>query len=313
MALKPFRCSSCGEGPMQLFAHVGDDIVAIWDVQLVCNTGRENQGCGNGDFVIDSGQSPVDCVKDLVTLYFPQKGEPLRVEKDEKEPDIISFNYRNTNYGDCKTIFSCSIPDSNDSNWRVTWYWVKFEKGEALLQHRQNIIESEPDIWLLADISMDAVIPPPLSPGHILVSQESGSVKYAVMAYRILYEIENLLRRIIITVFPNNKIEEVLKNTACGSKDKNESVFDRVSQRKKQEQSIFLSQKNVSLIEYIDWQEYIEIFRQNKDDFFSGFPNRQEAMKRFISKLEETQSVRHKIAHMRSGVRLQRKWQFLRG
>ena len=47
----------------------------------------------------------------------------------------------------------------------------------------------------------------------------------------------------------------------------------------------------------------VDIFRKKWGDFFvNRFPNQQEARASFISKLKDTQSIRHKVAHMRSGV-----------
>ncbi len=318
MALKGFKCPNCGGSPMQIGANYGSENKEpqiLSDIQLFCY--HRNVGCGYGDtFILNIEDSPVDCVLRLIQSYFSSKGEPI-VPPDKEEPIIHSFDYKGKNYGECITKFSCTMPEPGNSNYRITWYLVEFPHGEALLQHRENIlIQTEPDSWLLVDIDTDDIIFGPededgLTPVIGERPRQKGSlpshsiepVKYAIDAYKILYEIEQLLRELITTTFPDNELDEMLKGVTFSSDgNKRESVYDRVSRRKETEQSKGLS-RGAPLIEYIDWGEYITVFRKEWNVLsHNKWSHDEEAKKGFIAKLEEAQLSRQKVAHMRSGI-----------
>ncbi len=322
MALKGFTCPICGGSPMQIAANYGNEnkeSQVLSDIELFCY--HRNEGCGYGSSAINIEDSPVDCVLDLIESYFPSKGDDgIKVEPDKEEPIIHSFDYKGKHYGECKTTFSCSIPEPGNSEYRITWYLVEFPRGKALLKHMENSSkQAEPDTWQLVDIDIDiekeyifgpedetgvcTAIGEQPRPKEFLPSHSIEPVRYAIDAYKILYEVENLLRDLITTTFPANELEEMLKRvTFSGDGNKRESVYDRVSRRKETEQSKDLS-RGSPLIEYIDWGEYIEVFRQKWDVLSRNkWPNNEEAKKGFIAKLEAAQLSRQKVAHMRSGI-----------
>jgi len=301
MALKSFRCPDCDGGEIQLVAETASDsgnIESVWNVQAVCVSGFGNKGCGWGDSIVDAFQSPVDCVKDLVATFSPTKGDPIIAEPDGEKQVVKSFDYNNKHY-ECKTTFLCSIP--NRSGYRITWYLVVFSGGEALLQRRENIsIESELDTWLLAEINENVETPRPskqIPPGQI------DSLRYIVSGYRILYEIENIFRDLVLQKFPD--IEKLFKEIQVSKPPDNgkEILYDTLLRKKGIEESRLLiasPQDLIQLIDYMDWGDWITLFDRKWNGFFGDrFSNQYVAKESFINILKEIQPIRNKVAHMR--------------
>ncbi|MEK7310240.1 MAG: hypothetical protein AAB038_05425 [Planctomycetota bacterium] len=300
MPLKSFRCPDCKEGPMDLCAGDHDGLDTVQQVHLVCNSGPGNSGCGTGWVILTTGDIPVHCIKNIAEIFLPEEGIPIKVEKKLGENGICSFDYRGENYGQCKTVFSCSILDNNDSSYQITWFLLEFPGGEALLQYREHLLGVDEGVWLLTDISKSTIVT-----GERLGTKLLPIIatKNATGAYHACFQSETLIRNLIAKICPNDELEKILKDTTYRRGDnKSESLFEMASGRKQEEQEMGFADKDTPLIEYIDWSDYITIFRKQGDALFKNVKNKDKVMKLFISRIEEAKYARHKIAHMRNNI-----------
>jgi len=288
MELKDLVCSECNKkGGLLLFAPDIEEVVS--NVMLLCMEGGNCDSCGIGKTIVDDNSSPVEWVQRIIN-YFPVSGESIKVNKDEKEPVILGFSYRGKSYDQIKTIFSCSRV--NQEGVRETWYLISLSDGMALIQQREDITletDSQPETWLLIEIETGKT---PSIKKDIVPSRP---INYVLPAYRILYEVEGLFRSLISNRFTDG--DSFFRTVTIERAGQQQTLYNISSQRKQQEGSeSYTPLKGVSLIDYIDWSEWIDLFRQK---WVNLFPNKEGLRNRFITMLDECKAVRNKVAHMR--------------
>ena len=224
MAFKSIKCPDC-ENSLMGFVGVDDQGEArvFFNIELVCLPNDNEDNCGFG-LEINADDPPLRLVRSLIEYTFPFKGEVIEVEKDHEKPNILSFDYKNERYGECKTLFSCTTFKMENPNYRLTWYLVQFPQGSAILQHRENILleadEDNAGIWSLMDFyekpKGDAL---PKRPSPFPVPQQIKSRKYPISAYGILYEIEKNLRQLITASFAGEELHKLLKSISFSNKN----------------------------------------------------------------------------------------------
>jgi len=241
-----------------------------------------------GATLIDVETTPVEWIKNIVNC-LPKTGAPITVVRDENESVILGFSYEGNDYECINTKLSCTLLDPVDRKRRITYYQVETTTGEALIIHIKNLRDftEEPESWMLYDIM-----------GSSTVSASLGKKQdNTVFAYRIVFEIENMLRKIVSSKFPDT--DTLFKSIDVTFNDKKKSLYETLKKKKDIEAAKLLAEPNTPLIEYMDWSNWIEIFEQQHKILFSNFSNSFEAMKSFKNYLEQIQPVRNKVAHMR--------------
>ncbi|MDI6788517.1 MAG: hypothetical protein QME51_09115 [Planctomycetota bacterium] len=283
MKLKDLVCPKCEKRGLVLFSDAEEP---IFEVLLVC--ALDHNTCGTGVAIIDTNISPLEWIQRILDC-FPRSGEPIKVNKDEKESVILGFSYRGKSYDQMKTILSCS--KVNQKGIRETWYLVELSDGMALIQQREDITletSSQPETWLLIEIKKGETpsVEEDVSPGR---------VNYATSGYRIIYEIEDLFRSLISNKFANR--DELFKAITIERKGQQQTLYKILLQRKEQEESeSYTPLTGGSLIDYMDWSEWIDLFRLKFADLF---PRKEGLRNRFITMLDESKVIRNKVAHMR--------------
>jgi hypothetical protein len=170
----------------------------------------------------------------------------------------------------------------------------------ALIYQREDIalsMDSQPESWLLIEIEEGKT---PYTKGNHTYPSAKKMGHYAMSAYMITYEIEHLFREIVSGKFPD--IDNLLNNiTVQKLLNQKELLYEALRRKRDTEKSKLLDgslSSDLQLIDYMDWNDWIILFKEKWSDFFP-FNNQPEAMKSFIRILEQTQPIRNKVAHMR--------------
>lgn len=298
MKLENIRCRGCNNKIKKILLRgiypEDGDPTEVKDVLIDClyetidenNTVSETECLGPTLINIDT--SPVEWLQNIIKC-FPQPGIPISVIKDENEPVILGFSHNGKDY-EGKTTFSCSIVNTDNKNQRITYYEIELHDGRALIIQVANIgdINASPESWLLGEIEESDRPRPESLPGKNCNKNKD----YNIWAYKIVYEIENLLQEIVDKKFTDT--DSLLKSI----KGEKETLYQSLQRKKNTEESKQLKKLNLPLIAYMDWSEWINLFDSKWEQIFQ-FPNNFEAKKSFKQLLEQVQPSRNKVAHMR--------------
>lgn len=301
MKMRDLQCPLCGtsEGLQFLVGKKKEGCEIDWEssieVVLVCTSKDCGRDCGYGEVILDTWESPLSWIENIACLLPPEGGPMVPVHTDERGQPV-DFEHKGRRYEIAQTLLTCRNPRSDSLLEKCIYYLVRVEGGGALLRREETVsADSGPQVvWFLMTPNLDRAqfrrdSLPRNQPGRDLLAAQ-----FAEKCYRVLYQLEQRLRSEIEQVSP--QVDVFLKSVTVGRDDKQQTLWQKLSDIKKREKESILGSADHPILSYLEWTDLIQLMDQKWDAIFPGKPG---TKKRFLLKLEDLRDIRNKVAHMR--------------